>query len=489
MSETNNTKQAAWVAFGSLFSFGFGIASSMILSRYFDKADYGTYKQVLYVYNSLLVLFTMGLPQAFSYFLPKSPLNEAKNLIKKLTNVFFLSGGIVSLLLFFCSGIIADFLGNPELTVALKMFAPVPFMMMPTMGLDGILATYKKTKFLAIYTITTRAIMLCCVALPVFLINGSYKMAIVGFNIGVLVTLILALFLKYYPVRKGGNEKTTYTYKTIFKYSFPLLAASIWGVLINSTDQFFISRYFGNETFAIFSNGAMDLPFVGMIISACSTVLIPLFTRKVHEKADFMTDIYPIWHSSFEKSAMLIYPLTIFCIFNAELIMTIMYGDKYAASSDFFRIKLLTYFVKIISYYAILLALGATKYYRNIFMYGFFLLVLAEWLSLQLFRNPLLITAIHTVFTISYCLTFIRYIAKRFSISFWKLIPKSPILKLLVNSVLSIAISQYIRLQFLPELSDILHFCFNFGCFATIYLLLSIPLKQNYLKIIIPLFK
>ena len=93
MSETNNTKQAAWVALGSMFSFAFGIVSSMILSRYFDKVEYGTYKQVLYVYNSLLAIFTLGLPKAYSYFLPRSPLNEAKSLIKKITNLFFILGG------------------------------------------------------------------------------------------------------------------------------------------------------------------------------------------------------------------------------------------------------------------------------------------------------------------------------------------------------------------------------------------------------------
>ena len=58
MSNNSNTVQAFWIALGSLFSFGFAIVSSMILSRYFPKEDYGTYKQVLYVYTTLLTVFT-----------------------------------------------------------------------------------------------------------------------------------------------------------------------------------------------------------------------------------------------------------------------------------------------------------------------------------------------------------------------------------------------------------------------------------------------
>lgn len=44
---TNNTKQAAWVAVGSLCSFAFGIASSMILNCYFDKVKMLAVKRAL----------------------------------------------------------------------------------------------------------------------------------------------------------------------------------------------------------------------------------------------------------------------------------------------------------------------------------------------------------------------------------------------------------------------------------------------------------
>ena len=149
MNKTNNTKQATWVALGSLFSFGFGIVSSMILSRYFDKGDYGTYKQVLFVYNTLLVVFTLGLPRAYSYFLPRVANEEAKSLIQKINTLFFLLGGVFSFLLFVGSSIIADLMNNENLEFALRIFSLVPLFMLPTMGLEAILATYKKTQFLA----------------------------------------------------------------------------------------------------------------------------------------------------------------------------------------------------------------------------------------------------------------------------------------------------------------------------------------------------
>ena len=78
------------------------------------------------------------------------------------------------MILFVGAPIIAQILNNPDLEVALRYFAPVPFLMLPTMGLDGILSTYKENKFLAGYTIFTRVVMLCCVALPIVIWNLDY---------------------------------------------------------------------------------------------------------------------------------------------------------------------------------------------------------------------------------------------------------------------------------------------------------------------------
>ena len=84
MAETNNSKQAMWVAIGQFCSFAIGFISPVILSRYFTKGDYGTYKQVMYVYDTLLTVFTLGLPRAYSYFIPRVSKSQSKDVVKKL---------------------------------------------------------------------------------------------------------------------------------------------------------------------------------------------------------------------------------------------------------------------------------------------------------------------------------------------------------------------------------------------------------------------
>ena len=138
--QTSNSKQAVWVAIGGFFSFIVGIVSPMILSRFFDKGDYGTYKQVMYVYNTLLAVFTLGLPKAYAYFLPKFAIEYSKDIISKVTKIFFILGAVFSLFLLCFAGPIALVMNNPDLKMALIVFSPTPFLLLPTMGLDAIYA-------------------------------------------------------------------------------------------------------------------------------------------------------------------------------------------------------------------------------------------------------------------------------------------------------------------------------------------------------------
>jgi O-antigen/teichoic acid export membrane protein len=458
----------------------------MILSRYFLKEDYGTYKQVLYVYHTLLTVFTLGLPKAFSFYLPRVPLNEAKSLIRKLTNLFFLLGAVFSLLLFVFAPQIALFLKNPDLELALKIFSPVPLLMLPTMGLEGILSTFRKTQFLTIYTISTRILMLLCVALPVILFHSGYIQAIIGFVAASFLSFVLALYFKYLPVKNAGNEKCGMKYKEIFKFSLPLLYASLWGILISSTDQFFISRYFGIEVFAEFSNGSMELPFVGMVVGACATVLTPVFSRLSHEKLDPKKEIFPLWINVFEKTAKIIYPLVLYCWFFADILMVVLYGNQYENSSVYFRIKSLVNFFTLIVYVPLILAIGKTKFYANVHMYGAIILISLEYFSILIFKSSYLITGISVVCQLGRIFILLLLISKFFEIKLYELFPIKLLLKIVLPSILILFALHYLLVDCF-SINKLLILFISFIGYILFFYISSHFLRIDYWAIVKPI--
>lgn len=487
-NKSSNTQQAFWVAIGSFFSFGFGIISSMILSRYFNKEDYGTYKQVLYVYNTMLTVFSLGLPKSFSYFLPRVKIEEAKSLIKKLTSLFFLLGAVFSLLLFFGSNFIANVLKNPDLAFALKIFSPVPFLLLPTMGLEGILATYKLTKFTAIYTILTRIGMLIFVSVPVIFFNGGYIQAIIGFVIASFISFCLALYFKFYPVKNSENKPTSLKYKQIFAFSMPLMVASLWGILLKSTDQFFLSRYFGTEAFAEFSNGFMDLPFIGMIVGATATVLSPVFARLSHEKMDPQKEIYPLFKNAFEKTAMLIYPILIFTIIFADVFMITIYGQKYENSAVYYIIYNVANFFDIIVFAPLIINIGKVKFYQRVHMFSALLLIPLEFTSVLIIDSPYAIAIISVLLKIIRAFVFLHFISRFFHVKLYQMFPLKIIIKIVLFSVSFLMIERILFSEFI-EISNLETLCYSFLLFLFGYAIYARIMNLNYNRILKPLLK
>lgn len=484
--QTSNARQAAWVAIGSFFSFIVGIVSPMILSRYFDKGDYGTYKQVMYVYNTLLTIFTLGLPKAYAYFLPRYSTEYSRDIISKVTKIFFILGTVFSLFLLCCAGPIANVMNNPDLKVALIFFSPTPFLLLPTMGLDAIYASFRKTKYLAYYTIFTRVLTIACAVLPVVIFSGNYIHAIIGFDVASLITFLIALYFKSWPIKNVEHKKSDVSYREIFKFSLPLLYASLWGVIIASANQFFISRFFGNETFAEFSNGFMELPFVGMILGSISAVLLPVFSGMDNGNG-MSKEAILVWNSALIKSAKLIFPMLIFSIVFAELIMTCMYGDSYANSSIYFIIKNLSGLFYIIPFAPIILAIGKTKDYANVHMLVAFIIVIAEYVASKLVDSAIYIAIISELCQILKIYLLMKVIAVYSHKKISDLISPKQLLLLIVLSIIA-ALPPFVLLHYV-ELNKFLSLLLSLGLFIVDYYVLCWIFKVSYRNIFKALIK
>lgn len=453
---TSNTKQAAWVGIGSLASFGFAIISSMILSRFLSKADYGTYKQVMYVYETLLVVFTLGLPRAYSFFLPRVPFKQAKSLIVKISLLFLLLGALMSVLLYTQAHRISLILNNEELEDAIRLFSIVPTIMLPTMGLDGILASFRRAKLIAFYNISTRVLMLLFVALPVMLFNQDYKSAIIGFVISSILSFIIAECMIFIPFRNTDGERTDITYKQIFAFSLPLLLSSFWGIIQSSSDQFFISRYFGSEVFAEFANGNMELPFVSMIIGACATVLSPLFSEQSQGDQNPKDVILPTWKNVFEKSAMIVYPIALYAIVFADIIMVFLYGKQYETSSIYFRIKTIVSFFNVIAVGPLLINVGKVRVYSNVQLWCALFIVVFEFALVKWTMNPIVVPIIQLLGRTGGTLLYLFIISNFFGVKFFELFPYKTILYMLILGVIILVplkiVINYIEIDALASL-------------------------------------
>lgn len=485
---SNNTVQAFWVGMGSLSSFALAIVSASVLSRYFDKAEYGTYRQILYVYNTLLVIFAAGLPKVFSYYLPRYSLQFGKDLVRKIGRLLFLMGFFFSIVLFCFSGVFAAVLKNPELELGLKWFSPIPMLLLPTLGIEGIFSTYKKTIYIAIYNTLTRLLMLLFIVLPVVLFNGTYLYAIYGWLVASILSLLFAYYLKGIPFKGVAAQKIDLTYKEVFSYSLPILVASLAGIAINSADHFFISRYFGAEVFAEYSNGFIQLPFVGMVTVATSTVLFPEFSRLLHGSGN-SSKVVELWSSALAKSAILIYPLVVFFIAYANPVIECLFSSAYENSVIYFRIAMLLNFFNIIIFAPLLLASGKVRFYRNVHVIIALLVWAGEYAVVLMIRSPLAVAIVSVSLGIVKILVLTWFSARLINFNLLTFIPIKNIGMPLVHSVIVIAVIKIFSDIFLSQFSHlpILMICFAF--FLLLLLCTAKFFRLDYVVVIQPICK
>jgi O-antigen/teichoic acid export membrane protein len=325
--------------------------------------------------------------------------------------------------------------------------------------------------------------------LPVILFNGGLKHAIIGFTVSSFISFVIAMILKYNPVKQEDKEKSSYSYNDLFKYSLPIMLASIWGMVITSTDQFMISRYFGTVVFAEFANGATKIPFVGMIVGAMSIVLAPIYSKLANDDSSVSKkEIFSLLKNVFEKSIKLVFPVVTFFLCFSDKIMVVIYGDQYEISGIFFSIKVLENYFTLLTFSALILSIGGQKYYFKVHMYVALLIILFEYISIYVFNSPFAIVWISTLLQISKTFLILNFIRKYLEVRLVDFFPLKIILNILPICFLIICGIRYI-LEKSFNIDDISLLLVSFILYILLFSLWSHYKKLDYYSIVKPLLK
>lgn len=475
-----NFNQALWLGIGQLSTFAISIVSAAILSRFFDKTEYGTYKQILYVYTTMQTVFTVGLPGAFAYFIPRMNSSQQKTLVNGLNRIFLLLGLLFSVCLFVLSAPIARFLNNPELAMGLKLFSPFPLFTLPTMGVEGMYTALKKTKSIAYYNVFSKTAMLFCIVLPVVLFKSSYKVAVIGWGVAAFLTFIVAMYMKNKPYVEVKKELVPNMYKSIFSYSLPMMGASMAGFFITSADQIFISRYYGTETFAVYSNGCLSVPIIGMIATSVKQVLLPIFSKA--DAAGNLRGSIGIYNNAVSKSVTIIFPILLFCMFFAKEIMSFFYGQQYESSGVFWQCHMLRDFMDVFPYYSVLLAIAATKVYMYAHIGVAIFTYVIDYLLVKIGCQPYMIVVTSSLLAILLRVVCFIYIYKKTNINLFSKETITNTLKISLHCSFCLVVLMLLKDLFLSSTSPLVILILGGVFYYLIICLSGKLLKVDYLE-------
>jgi O-antigen/teichoic acid export membrane protein len=334
------------------------VVSGMVFARTLTVADYGTYLQTFLAYDFAVPILTLGLPSALYYFLPGAK-ERQKGLV--LDNIFllFITGVIFSLFLILGgTELLAKRFNNPELSKTLRWMIFYPLYTFPVLLASAVWVSKDKVKLNAVYNVFT-GLILTIFLIAAALLTRSYTVpTLVRILVPVLfLPISLYLIFKYIP---GEWDKPRLSSMwSMAKFSIPLGLASVFGTLAIQLAGIIVSLLTSPEDFAIYANGAKEVPLIGIVTGSISIVIMADMAHKI-KQGDLKTAL-ELFRKAAMVSASFLLPAMIFLMIYAESFINILYSSKYEASVIPFRIYLLVIPVRIAYYASAFVALGRTK--------------------------------------------------------------------------------------------------------------------------------
>lgn len=437
------------------------------MARVLTYEDYGTYGQVLLIGSFAIVLFSFGLSRIIYVYLSKAE-QEGKVLFSNLSAGLF-SGFFAAAVLYFSAGFFAAWLDNPGLELPMKYYAVAAFFVIPFSSVNAFLIFKDKVRQSVIISVVSNLIKILLVVYFVQM-YASVSLALAGIAFAFFVQFAMGLWY----IRKDLHLAfSMQLFKEQLLKGMPLGLTGILGTGILYIDGIMVSRMEGVEIFALYRNGALEVPYLATVYASVAAIILPE-VAKLYSKHQFV-EIVALKKKVIMNTMMLTYPVLVFLLFNARDLIVLYLGQKYEASAMIFAIFNLTLLVRVNDYSDILIASNKAKYIMYYYTLAFLLNIGLNYVLIQ--KLGMVGAAISTVFTL-FVLSFAQ-LRKSMQLVDSKMIKLVNIKQILLFFLVSISLALVLDQLILRKIDGIL----KIGLFSLLYfsIIYSFLIKMNYL--------
>ena len=335
-----------------------GLISIVVLSRILNKAEYATFRQTFLAYEFALPIMGLGIAQVVYYFLPGEA-NRPRGRVMDAMCVMLFMGCLFSLFILFGGNeLLAKRFTNPQLADSLLYLVPFPLITLPASLLGAVLVVRERVTLLSTFNVLSNIAVGLAVIIPCVFWKTS-SAPIIGKVAVAVPSSVIAVYLIFQSVPSNEWRPRWKSIKHMVKYAVPLGLASMIGTITLQLDKVIVSAMCTPEDFAVYANGAIEIPLIGIITGSISAVILA-DTRKliVEGKKD---EALALFRKAAEKSAWIILPSMVFLFASADLVIPTLFSKKYSGSALPFRFYLGMLPVRIIFFGAMLIAIGKTK--------------------------------------------------------------------------------------------------------------------------------
>ncbi|RLJ33652.1 O-antigen/teichoic acid export membrane protein [Chryseobacterium sp. 7] len=333
--------------------------ADVIVARTYSLEQVGGWKQLILLVQFTATLLSFGFIEGFRYNIAKHH-DKIKELLGTVMFIFILISAVIFAFLSFdeVSKTFGELLGI-NVIIKAGFLIPLLYFLLSANGvyLQVCLSIGKINVILismVVFCITLAA------SLFIFLINNFFD-----FQLNIFLPFLLALglqlitylvILKIYPQINMNRINIS----MMLRYGFPLFIATYLGMFTLHIDKVIINKIGGLSEFAIYSIGALEIPFAGLITKSIVSVSYPKIVKHVeNDEIDLATDM---WLHDVKKASYFIFPLVFACILFSKQIILGLFGTRYASAVPVFEGYCLILIWRNATYGTLLSIKGKTNY-------------------------------------------------------------------------------------------------------------------------------
>ena len=151
--------------------------------------------------------------------------------------------------------------------------------------------------------------------------------------------LPVGLWLMYRAAPPGPWMPTRAGVRQQLGFGIPLGVELMLGTLQVYAGNYAVAQLHGPAAFALYANGAVQIPFIGLITGSILSVILPELTT--HLKNERPDQALALWRTAMTKSAMFLVPIMFYLLVLAEDTMTVVWSERYVESALIFQVFLL----------------------------------------------------------------------------------------------------------------------------------------------------
>ena len=358
----SRTQKTLALSMASVVNTMLSLLLSMAATRLLSKTEIAINSQTFLALNTVLPFLTLGIPSGIYYYFSKN--EERKRAVANESALLVTMASVLFCLFIVVGGnrILANLFQNDNLTTTLYWTIPYILLYALSNVMTCVFVYENRLRFNAAFSVVQTFLTLVVVIAAMVVFRSGLSMVVARVAMGCLFS-VCTIYLAY-SLLPASNRLTGQMHwssmKALMAVSIPLGISSLVGTLDKTLDQWIVSAMLTPETYAVYVQGAREIPLIGTITGAISTVLVVDLTKAAKNR-DYGTAVQ-LFRTVAEKSSLVLMPVMVFFMAAARPFISFLYTEAYLDAVPVFQIYLLYLPIRVAQYSPLLIALGKSKF-------------------------------------------------------------------------------------------------------------------------------